>query len=611
MPKSIKGRLISFFIMILLIFTGSNIWALINFNSLSVSIDNIMESNYRSIEAAQNMIVAIERQDSAELAHMFSESDTTVSNFIENQKIFLRWLTRAEDNITETGEQEVLASINQNYTEYIDRFTYLISLNKEDDPKIMNDYYYQEIFPLFEETKEGSRELLAINQNSMLVRKDNAHNIARRAMISTVVVSVLSILFGLIIITILSNKIVAPIHNLIEKIKKIAEGNYNQKLSIEGDHEIAQLAKEFNQMATKLLYYDENNINKLKEEKNKSEAIVESISDGIIVTDKDNRIQLINYKAEKIFDIRENYCLNQHLLEVVNNEKLFGLFKEVNEHPYKKRYKSYEDIVVKVESVDKYYRVHVRPIKISNELHYGAVALIQDVTKFKEVDQMKSDFISTVSHEFRTPLTSITMGVGLLLEEIPGKLTEKQQELIEAIKEDSERLNTLVGELLDLSKLESGKMQMDFQNHQIEAVFDYTIKIFKIQCEEIEAEIIKNIPKQLSEVRIDISKMTWVISNLIGNAIRYLPKPGGKIELSIKEIYGKQIISVKDNGSGMSETMQKHIFEKFSQGKDLAGGAGLGLSICKEIIKAHGGDIWVESETGKGTTFFFTVPIVE
>ncbi|MBN2883003.1 MAG: HAMP domain-containing protein, partial [Clostridia bacterium] len=540
--------------------------------------------------------------------HMFAKSDETVSAFNENNKIFLGWLSRAEDNVTEEGEEEILQKINEKYTEYITSFTRLIMLDRNNDQAELYDYYYTDILPLFESTKEACRELLALNQNSMVERKDSSLKVAKQATISTAVISFVAVIIGLMLVNYLSRNIVRPLYDFIDRTKRISEGNYNQQLDISGDDEIAQLAREFNTMADKLVSYDEMNINKMLEEKNKSDAIVNSIGDGIIVTDVDYRVTLINRRAEMIFKVSEKDTAGRHLLEIIDNKKLFGLFKDVRERKEGWKAKKSEEIEVQGEDGIEYYAVNVRPIRMPDSDDIGAVALIKDVTEFKEVDAMKSDFISTVSHEFRTPLTSITMGVGLLLEEIPGTLTDEQKEMVEVIKEDSERLNKMVGELLDLSKLESGKMQMELQDYNINKLAEYIVNTFRLQAEEIGAEIVKDIPENISDFRVDVNKVTWVVTNLVGNALRYIPKDGsGRIEISAKEAYNKLIISVKDNGKGIKENMQKKIFDKFVQDGSGQGSAGLGLAISKEIVKAHGGDIWVESVPGEGSTFIFTM----
>jgi signal transduction histidine kinase len=242
------------------------------------------------------------------------------------------------------------------------------------------------------------------------------------------------------------------------------------------------------------------------------------------------------------------------------------------------------------------------------------VTLMQDITKLKEVDQMKSDFVSTISHEFRTPLTSIGMSVGLLLEGITGEITEDQKELLDAIKEDNERLKSLVSDLLDLSRLESGKIQMDIDSYDINNIINHSVKPFYRQAEEKNTTINIDIKENTSKVKADFNKISWVLTNLIGNALRYTPEDGtGKIEIKVKDTANKVLVSVADNGKGIPEDHQKKIFEKFIQVKDVngenTGGTGLGLAISKEIVNAHGGDIWVESNIGEGTIFYFTLYI--
>jgi PAS domain S-box-containing protein len=571
-----------------------------------------MESNYKTIEAAQSMTVAIERQDSAELEQMFSNSDINSSSFRENEVEFLRNLSRAEDNITEEGEAEILSRINTLYIEYVDKYSILVDIQNNEGSNSAKEYYYNEILPLFEETKEETRKLLTLNQLSMVSRKDRAHDISTSATFSTMLISILTIIIGIVMAVYLSNKVVKPIQDLITKIKKIAEGDYKQQLDISGSDEIARLAKEFNTMTQKLQSYELLNIKKLMEEKQKSDAIVESISDGIIVTNDEHKILLVNRAAEKALDIREKEALNRHFLEVIKKEDIFEIIEKVKDKSPNYEYKKYLDISLEVDGKNEYYRLNVRPIRTREGENIGVVTLMQNITKLKEVDQIKSDFVSTVSHEFRTPLTSITMGVGLLLDEVPGPINEEQKELVEAIEEDSERLRKLVSDLLDLSRMESGNIKMDIERHNLKDILDNAIKPFKRQFEEQGVDIELKIRKNLSEVKVDFNKISWVFTNLIGNALRYLPEDKkGKIIINAKETANKMLISVSDNGKGISEEYQQKIFEKFIQAKDNdnKGGTGLGLAISKEIVNAHGGEIWVKSKVGEGSTFYFTLKL--
>ncbi len=610
--RGIKFKILLIFILIFILLAINSIWSIINFNSLSNSIENIMESNYKTIEAAQSMTVAIERQDSAELEQMFSNSDINSSSFRENEVEFLRNLSRAEDNITEEGEAEILSRINTLYIEYVDKYSILVDIQNNEGSNSAKEYYYNEILPLFEETKEETRKLLTLNQLSMVSRKDRAHDISTSATFSTMLISILTIIIGIVMAVYLSNKVVKPIQDLITKIKKIAEGDYKQQLDISGSDEIARLAKEFNTMTQKLQSYELLNIKKLMEEKQKSDAIVESISDGIIVTNDEHKILLVNRAAEKALDIREKEALNRHFLEVIKKEDIFEIIEKVKDKSPNYEYKKYLDISLEVDGKNEYYRLNVRPIRTREGENIGVVTLMQNITKLKEVDQIKSDFVSTVSHEFRTPLTSITMGVGLLLDEVPGPINEEQKELVEAIEEDSERLRKLVSDLLDLSRMESGNIKMDIERHNLKDILDNAIKPFKRQFEEQGVDIELKIRKNLSEVKVDFNKISWVFTNLIGNALRYLPEDKkGKIIINAKETANKMLISVSDNGKGISEEYQQKIFEKFIQAKDNdnKGGTGLGLAISKEIVNAHGGEIWVKSKVGEGSTFYFTLKL--
>ncbi|MGM0379301.1 MAG: ATP-binding protein [Bacillota bacterium] len=610
MKGKLRFKILSVFIIVFIVLIGNSLWSVYNFNQLSQSIENIMISNYKTIEAAQDMIVALERQDSAELSYMFAEDNNANDLFRTNEKEFLKELSIAENNITEPGEEKILDNINKLYTNYLDKFYKLQEIQSNKDYQSARDYYYNEILPLFEKAKEKTRELLELNQNGMVNRKNNASLIANRAIYSTITISILTILFGLIIAIYLVNQIITPIYSLIEKVKKIASGNYEQKIEVKGNDEISKLAKEFNIMTTKLKSYKQLNVKKLKAENQKTEAIVESIEDAIIVTDKNNNISKVNREAERIFDVRESEVIGKHFLEVFNNEEIFEKIKEAQKDHEFNNYEKPVDLSLQNNENESFFRVYSRTIITKDNEKLGVVTLLQNITKLKEVDQMKSNFVSTVSHEFRTPLTSISMSVGLLLDRTPGELSKDQLELVKAIEEDSERLKNLVSDLLDLSKLESGKIQMNFETCNIKKIIKSAVNPFEKQFEEKDARLIYDEAIKDIYVKADYNKVSWVLTNLIGNALRYVPSDGeGKVEIEIKESNNTIYVTVQDNGQGIPKNKQNNIFEKFTQikGDDKSGSTGLGLAISKEIIEAHNGDIWVESEKGKGSKFYFTL----
>jgi len=238
--------------------------------------------------------------------------------------------------------------------------------------------------------------------------------------------------------------------------------------------------------------------------------------------------------------------------------------------------------------------------------------LLRDVTRLTELDRLKSEFVMMASHELRTPLTSIGMSIKLLLEKTMGKLDGKEQQLLLAAHEDLQRLKNLVNNLLDLSKIEAGKMAMEFENISVHSLCQNATGVLKNQIDAKGVNVTLDLHPDLPNVKADANKIIWALTNLISNALRYTDS-GGQIRLSAERIDPYIHVSVIDNGPGIPFEVQSKIFDKFVQIKSdkALGGSGLGLTICKEIIRAHGGTIWVDSTPGEGSTFTFTLPIVE
>jgi NtrC-family two-component system sensor histidine kinase KinB len=239
----------------------------------------------------------------------------------------------------------------------------------------------------------------------------------------------------------------------------------------------------------------------------------------------------------------------------------------------------------------------------------GIVLLLRDVTRLKEVDQLKSEFVMAASHELRTPLTSLGMSVDLLQEHVASTLAEKDRELLQAAHEEVHRMKALVNDLLDLSRMEAGRIGLELETVSVQTLFDEVRGVFKSQLDikaiALTSALMENPPK----IHVDANKITWVLTNLVSNALRYV-NPGGHIQLSAVRIGPNVHLSVRDDGPGIPPEYQTRIFQKFIQVKGReTGGTGLGLAICKEIVRAHGGAIWVESSPDHGSTFTFTLPV--
>lgn len=608
---SIKNKILSIYIFLIsLIFLVAFV-SIYNLYSLNKAVDGLIASNYRSIVAAQNMLNALERQDSYELIFMQVEDEESIRNFYENQKEFITWMTKAKDNITEDEELKVIESISSNYMNYSAQFSKLQKIKDLSGIEEASSFYNNEIYPVFLSIKEDCSEILSINENAMFSSKEKAAETSKSHIYITAYLSLFVILIGLAVAVLYTRRIVNPIYKLISGIKSLKEGSLNQEIDVLTKDEIGILALEFNNMTKRLLLYEKSNIKNLIAEKNKSLAIVKSISDPVIVTDNNYNIVLVNKSAEDLFHISEKNSVGRHILESINNDAIFNKIK----HLTISSHDSSADKIITFTKSNKtlYYVLTASPIFDKENGITGAVTVLQDITQLKETEQMKTNLLWTISHELRTPLTSIVMGTGLLLNNTAGILNEEQKEIVQAMDEDSNELLKLISDLLDLSKLDSGKMHINYTDISIKELIEGSIKSFSNIAEDKEVNISFDYDKELPLVKADANKIKSVINNLIINALKFTTS-GDEIRISAKLDNSFIKVIVSDTGCGIPEECLESIFEKFIQLNNPhgdKGGTGLGLAISKEFIKMHGGSIWAESTSGHGSTFIFTLPLVK
>ncbi|HBE78889.1 MAG TPA: histidine kinase, partial [Firmicutes bacterium] len=356
---------------------------------------------------------------------------------------------------------ETLHRIKRDYSLYLIDFQRLQWMAFRDNSGKVNDFYLNRLLPQFAKTKQACYGLLNINQSHMVRADNRAKSDAQEAIFSTTLVSILALLLALLFGYRISAVIITPTLKLTKQAKRIGEGCLDETIEVETKDEIGRLAEEFNRMTLRLREFDKHNIEKLIAERRRANAIVRSIPDPLIVVDADYRIIAINSSAEKLFAIKEKQVKGIHILEVINNEAIFNALKEsAGTHLPVKATTMDSAMTLTVNNVIRYYLLESTPVDDKEGNLIGMVVFMGDVTQLMEIDRIKSDFVSTASHEFRTPLTSITLSAGLLLDGTVGIPNEKQAQLLEVIQEDCNRLNNLVSELLDLSRMESGKIVM-------------------------------------------------------------------------------------------------------------------------------------------------------
>jgi NtrC-family two-component system sensor histidine kinase KinB len=605
--KIFIGYGITLFLMVLIL-----VWAFINLWELGQASNAILKENYKSILAAENMVYAIERQDSAILLLSLGYGEQGWSQFRENESQFFQWLGRAKENITVEGEDRIVKAIETEYSAYLNHVSELRSTAAAGARKTA-PFYHETILPSFLSVRDTCIRLREINQENMFKVSDRARYIAKRAIWSMAIIGIAAVGIGIGFSLLLSNLLTKPVRQMVEATKKIAEGNYDTQISAHSSDELGRLSDEFNLMTKKLKGFHDLNIEQIMAEKLKSEAIIRSIDDGIILVDAEFKVTGMNPMARRILDIQPDGPQNRHFLEVVKSEPLFHYIQQSMESGKPPSIEEREKVFTVDRNETRYhYQFSITPVRGKKGILIGVVLLLRDVTRLTELDRLKSEFVMTASHELRTPLTSIGMSVDLLLESAVKKLSEKEQQLLSAAHEDLQRLKVFVNNLLDLSKIEAGKMEMEFSNVSIRPLFEKLVTAFKTQAEEKRVSLSFNVAEGLSNAKADDHKITWVLTNLVSNALRFAHDQG-QIRLSA-ESFGPYIqISVSDDGAGIPYDYQSKIFDKFVQVKSdrAVGGSGLGLTICKEIVHAHGGTIWVDSVPGSGSTFTFTLPVGE
>lgn len=609
MIKTIKGKISAVYLCLVAIIGITGLVSVINTYRIGRAIDGLMVDNYKSINAVNNMTEAIERQNNA-ISLFINYSPSQGSDvFINEGQVFNKWLNIESNNVTESGEKDLVVKLNDNYVKFTKLFSELQQSTTSKGVDWSNKYYIDSILPAFNNLKSSLKNIENLNETAMFQHKSEVTASADRALYIIFAFSLISVAGGFILSRFFINKSLKPIYSLRQTMKLVADGDLCRKAEILSDDEVGDLAAEFNDLVEKLYEFEQSTMGQVLQEKNKSMTIVKSIPDPLIVLNADYKIVLLNDACEKLFNITEDSAVNKHFLESIRNGDLYDFITKVNESENKTT--AVETFSFPYENEELVFNVTVTTVNNTKTLMDGLVILFQDITELKQVEKMKSDFISTISHELKTPLTSITMGISLMKDTNVGELNDKQKEVIDVISEEEERLSELIQNLLRLIKLQSKDSLLNMEPTSILGVIENTIKNYYEIATSRDIDLHYELDETLPKVIMDAEKISWVISNLLSNALKFT-NAGDLIVISSYINDHKLFVSVKDTGVGIPEIYQEKIFDKFIQLKDKVSensGSGLGLAIAKEIIELHGGSIWCESKLDVGSTFTFDLPI--
>jgi two-component system, NtrC family, sensor histidine kinase KinB len=556
-----KIRLGTIFLFLLVMASGGfSIYFLIQLKSQS---QNVLKANYESIQFCHKMQKALDS---------ITNNKRTFIDSFDNE------LKKQEINITEPGETEATKNLQLAFNK----------LKAGDTTKLNAGQVSYQL-----------QRILLLNMVAIKNKNDKAQKSVTDAMSLLITIVAIILLVGFSFAYNFPNILTNPILKLTKAIKEIGQKNYSHRIHIDSKDEFGELANAFNEMAERLEYFESSNLNKLMFEKSRAEAVINSLKDASIGIDKDNKVLFANEQALQLLGLKAEETVGKLTDDIKKRNDLFQfLLDNEGKNPFKIVLDGRENYYVK-ETID-----------VIQGDACNKVIVLKNITSFKELDAAKTDFIATISHELKTPLASSDFSLKLLEDERVGK--KEQKELIQQLKNDNQRMLRILSELLNMSQLEAGKIQLDIQSVSPNHIVENSLKAVSGGAKEKELHLDQRIQSNLPPIKADPDKINWVLNNFLTNAIRYAPFRS-QILIEVKNVDTRISFSVSDKGQGIEEAYQDRIFERYFQvpGRSDKKGSGIGLAICKEFIEAMGGHVWVKSQIGEGSTFGFDIPIAK
>ena len=550
---------LSFLFIIIFIFGSLSVYYI---NRLSFDSEMVLKNNYESLVYCNKMLNALDDIPAKKNASAL---------FKEN-------LNKQLHNITEPGEKEA--------TQYLEKNFYKLLAN----PLDINNY---------NEIRQSLYNISNLNQQAIFNKNEFAKKTAENATLWLTFIFVLLILITLTFVVNFPGVISTPSRILNEGISEIANKNYSKRIFLKQNDEFGELANAFNSMAQKLDEYEHSNLAQLKFEKSRIETIINQMKDGIIGLDSKRNILFLNVVAENLIGMKELDIVGKYAPDIaIKND----LMRTLLQHPEKKELSIYAD---KKEShfTKDFFNV------TANDKIIGEVIVLRNVTLFHELNEAKTNFIATVSHELKTPIASIKMSMQLLNDERIGNLTSDQQELLNTIAGETERLLKISGELLNMAQVETGNIQLVSHAERPERIIENAVNAVQFPAQQKGLTLQTDIEHNLPAVKADQEKTAWVLINLLTNAIKHAITDS-TINISAFRKQNMIAFSVSDQGKGIEAEHLSKIFDRYYKvpGANEKTGTGLGLAISKDFIQAQGGEITVQSNIGKGSVFTFTLP---
>lgn len=594
---------------------------------LGGSIDLILRENYRSIIAMKYLNESLERMDSSFQFALAGRPEQAREQFEQNLKIYLENLTIEQHNVTLPGEQELVTQLTALSDEYRQRGTEFHDEAARDGSNRKERYFgaanHDGLLTLFEQIKRVSGQISQINHENMELASRRSRQLATRSLIWFGIGLAAAVATALLLAFHTIRTILRPIQSITHAARGISEGNLNQLVPYIAHDELGELADVFNAMARHLRESRESTSFRLLRARQASQASIDSFPDPILMVDSEGRVEMANPAAQRLLGVvaarhphpqvsgispmpgasatlpwQPPEPLRQPLAAALHDQR-----------PYlPERFD--QAISIRVDGKDSFFLPRILPVRDHQNNTLGAAILLQDVTRFRLLDEIKSNLVATVSHELKTPMTSIQLDIHVLLDETVGPLTPKQIEFLMDARENSELLLGRVNNLLDLTRLERGREQLDIQPAQPCDLLRDAADAIRPKTEDKGIVLELDAPSDLPRVAADVTRLQHALGNILENAVTYTER-GGRIKLSATLLEPNVVLSISDTGSGIPAEHLPHVFERFFRvpGQNRGSGTGLGLAIAREIVTAHAGTITCESQPGMGTAFRLTLPV--
>jgi two-component system, NtrC family, sensor histidine kinase KinB len=610
---TLRQRIFLTLLPLLILLAVLGVAGIVLLHRLGGRIDEILRENYDSVLYMERLHEALERIDSSFSFALADRPQMARKQYDEQWREFDKYLKAEQENVTVDGEQALvdrLTQLSAAYRQEGDAFWRL-----EDQAARSKAYFGEDAGPprlyrLFEKIKTTAEAIRKLNQDNMEMASADAKRAAANSVIWLTVSLALAVLLATVFAWRTLRAVLRPIRAVTRAARGIAAGDLDQVVPQLSGGELGELSQAFNAMAGRLRDYRRSQLSRFMRAQQASQAAIDSFPDPILVLDAGGAVEMANPAARRLLGTVPRQegdssggvwhapeSLRQPLADALAGRRHF--LPEGFDHA----------VLLSAGGQPRTFLPRILTIRDNHGDLLGAAVVLQDVTRLRLLDEVKSNLVATVSHELKTPLTGVRLAVHLLLEEAAGPLSPKQTELLIDARENSERLLGMVENLLNLARLEQGSRQLDIQPESPKALLEAAAEAIRPRAQDKGVDVRIELPAKLPAVSADAARLGTALGNLLENALAYTDR-GGRITLSAAASPDSVTLAVADTGVGIPPEHLPYVFEKFFRvpGRSRAGGTGLGLAIVHEVVTAHGGTITCDSEPSRGTVFRITLP---